>query len=258
MVTGLEIFVEHFEGMEESYILIGGAACDLWMGRYGLPFRVTKDLDVVLIIESLDAHFIERFWVFIEKAGYSTQLTNNGTPALFRFSNPRIVGYPELIELFCRQPFALPEGSRLAPFPAGDDQHSLSVILIEAEYYEFVIGNRTIVDDVPAVPASCLIPLKAKAFLNLTAQRRVDEGSVQMDHIKKHRNDVFRLLMTLTPDDRFDLPDTIKGDMQTFLDELPTGSSVWKDIRKSVNNPTLPDTEELMSLIEGIFQLSHR
>jgi len=255
MVTGLEIFVEHFEGMEESYVLIGGAACDLWMGTYGLPFRVTKDLDVVLVIESLDERFIERFWAFIEKADYPDQFTNNGTPALFRFSNPRIDGYPAIIELFCRQPFELPKGSRLAPFPAGDDQLSLSVILMDDDYYEFVIVNRTIVDDVPAIPASCLIPLKAKAYLNLVAQRREDVRSVQMDHIKKHRNDVFRLLMTLTPGDRFDLPDTIRGDMQAFLDELPTGSSVWRDIRKAVRNPELPGTEELISLIDEIFQL---
>jgi len=32
MVTGLEIFVEHFEGMEESYVLIGGAAIRGSMG----------------------------------------------------------------------------------------------------------------------------------------------------------------------------------------------------------------------------------
>jgi len=114
------------------------------------------------------------------------------------------------------------------------------------------------VDDVPAIPASCLIPLKAKAFLNLTAQRREDVGSVQMDHIKKHRNDVFRLLMTLTREDRVDLPDAIRGDMQAFLDELPAGSSVWRDIRKAVRNPELPGTEELISLIEEIFQLGHR
>lgn len=258
MVKGLETFVKHFEGMEESYVLIGGTACDLWMGTYGLPFRVTKDLDVVLVIESLNAHFIEQFWAFIEKAGYSVQYSNNGIPVLYRFSNPRIDRYPVILELFCRQPFELPEGSRLAPFPVLEDQLSLSVILMDAEYYEFVIENRTMVDKVPAIPALCLIPLKAKAFLNLTAQRSEDQGSVQMDHIKKHRNDVFRLLMTFTPDDRVDLPDTIRGDMQAFLDELPTGSSVWRDIREAVRNPELPGTEELISFIEVIFQLDRR
>ena len=96
------------------------------------------------------------------------------------------------------------------------------------------------------------------SLLNLTAQRREDEGSVQMDHIKKHRNDVFRLLMTLTPDDRVDLTDSIRSDVQAFLDELPTGSPVWRDIRKVVRNPELPGTEELISLIEEIFQLGNR
>lgn len=36
MVVGLERFREHFRGMETSYALIGGAACDAWMARSGL------------------------------------------------------------------------------------------------------------------------------------------------------------------------------------------------------------------------------
>lgn len=48
MVKGLEIFVNHFEGMEESYVLIGGTACDLWMETYGLPFRLRKINSVYL------------------------------------------------------------------------------------------------------------------------------------------------------------------------------------------------------------------
>ena len=31
MVKGIQRFVEHFKGLEHSYILIGGAACDLWL-----------------------------------------------------------------------------------------------------------------------------------------------------------------------------------------------------------------------------------
>ena len=258
MVKGLASFVEHFSGLEESYILIGGAACDLWLGTFELPFRVTKDLDVVLVIETLDDLFIEQFWGFIAQAGYSSQNCHGEAPTLFRFHGPLTDEFPEIIELFCRQPFELPEGSRLAPFPAGENQISLSVILMDDDYYEFVIEHRALVDGIPAIPAHCLIPLKAKAFLNLTSQRQADKKSVQMRHIKKHRNDVFYLLLTLTPDTQIDLPDSIRNDMQAFLDELPPDATAWKDIRRSVNNPELPQTEELISLIEEIFQLGHR
>jgi hypothetical protein len=31
MVKGIELFAGHFKGFEDSYVLIGGSACDLWM-----------------------------------------------------------------------------------------------------------------------------------------------------------------------------------------------------------------------------------
>lgn len=50
MVVGLPRFRAHFAGFEDCFILIGGAACDLWLGDLGLPFRATKDLDLVLLV----------------------------------------------------------------------------------------------------------------------------------------------------------------------------------------------------------------
>ena len=70
MVIGLDIFKTYFENFNESYVLIGGAACDLAMSEAGLPFRVTKDLDIVLCVEALDAHFFEKFWTFIKAGQY--------------------------------------------------------------------------------------------------------------------------------------------------------------------------------------------
>lgn len=53
MVRGLDLFRARFREFEGSFVLIGGAACDEWFTASGLVFRVTKDLDVVLIIEVL-------------------------------------------------------------------------------------------------------------------------------------------------------------------------------------------------------------
>ncbi len=72
MVDGLEHFLSHFAGFEDHFILIGGTACDLWMGDFGLPFRATKDLDIVLIADSLPAAFFERFWAFIREGQYQS------------------------------------------------------------------------------------------------------------------------------------------------------------------------------------------
>ena len=74
MVVGMERFREHFRGYEDSFVLIGGAACDQWMSDSGLRFRGTKDLDIVLVLEALDAAFVLRFWQFVEEGGYTTRL----------------------------------------------------------------------------------------------------------------------------------------------------------------------------------------
>jgi len=53
VVEGLDRFGEHFAAYTDQYLLIGGAACTLAMDEAGQPFRATKDLDIVLCLESL-------------------------------------------------------------------------------------------------------------------------------------------------------------------------------------------------------------
>ena len=65
MVTGLDLFRNHFASHRDQYVLIGGVAAALVMEDAGLEFRATKDLDVVLVVEMLDAAFVDRFWKFI-------------------------------------------------------------------------------------------------------------------------------------------------------------------------------------------------
>lgn len=69
MVKGLEIFREHFRRFANRYMLIGAAACNLAMTGAGLPFRATKDLDIVLYVEALDSTFVHAFWEFVRAGG---------------------------------------------------------------------------------------------------------------------------------------------------------------------------------------------
>ncbi|MDD3898415.1 MAG: tyrosine-type recombinase/integrase, partial [Syntrophomonadaceae bacterium] len=41
----------------DQYAIIGGTACDLLMSEDGLDFRATRDIDIVLIVESLTPEF---------------------------------------------------------------------------------------------------------------------------------------------------------------------------------------------------------
>ena len=68
MVTGIESFKEWFKGNESQYAIIGGTACDILMTEEGLDFRATKDIDLVLIIEAVDAAFGRKFWDYVIKA----------------------------------------------------------------------------------------------------------------------------------------------------------------------------------------------
>lgn len=70
MVYGLEKLKEYLGDCTNQYVFIGGTACDILMNELGASFRSTKDLDIVLIIETLDDSFGNKFWKLIEDGGY--------------------------------------------------------------------------------------------------------------------------------------------------------------------------------------------
>jgi hypothetical protein len=103
-----------------------------------------------------------------------------------------------MLELFSRELEALPvkEGTRLTPIPTDSNLASLSAILMDDTYYAWLMAGRTTVDGVRIVGAEYLIPLKARAFLDL-AEPRANGGDVDERNLKKHKNDVVRLLYLL-------------------------------------------------------------
>jgi hypothetical protein len=103
MVKGLEVFREHFRNFADHYVLIGGAACDIAMTGAGLPFRATKDLDIVLYVEALDAAFVRAFWEFVRMGGYEVQEKSTGEKQFYRFQKPANADNPFMLELFSRQ-----------------------------------------------------------------------------------------------------------------------------------------------------------
>lgn len=131
MVKGFQSFSKWFQGYEKEYAIIGGTACDLLMAEEGLTFRATKDIDMVLIIESLTPEFGQKFWQYIIQAGY-------------------------------------------------------------------------------------LILFKAKAWLDLSAQKKNGED-VDSKHLRKHKNDVFRLSALLGPGTQIHVSPQIFSDIQSFI-----------------------------------------
>lgn len=220
MVRGITNFRERFRGYEEQYVIIGGTACDLIMEEEEMPFRATKDIDVVLIVEALTAEFGKQFWAFIEDAGYEHCNKSTGEAQFYRFTMPKSNEYPYMMELFSRTPdFALKDDdARIVPLPLDEEISSLSAILLNQSYYELLKSGKTLVDGVSVLNTVCLIPFKAKAWIDL--QSRKDSGEkIDSKNIRKHKNDVYRLAQLLGTEKKT-LSDDIKEDMSIFLDAL--------------------------------------
>jgi hypothetical protein len=221
MVKGLEIFREHFRNYADRYVLIGGAACDIAMTAAGLAFRATKDLDIVLYVEALDAAFVQAFWEFVRMGGYEVQEKSTGEKQFYRFQKPTNADYPFMLELFSRQPDVLQvaEGSHLTPLPVEEDISSLSAILLDNHYYDFIRAGRQESDGLPMVGAAQLIALKARAWLDLS--ERASRGEqIDSKTIKKHKNDVFRLYQILDPTSDPEAPETVKKDIREFISRM--------------------------------------
>jgi len=218
MIKGLDKFREYFSDFGKHYALIGGAASDLLMEDAGVTFRATKDLDIVLCVEALDKDFANAFWAFIEAGGYKIRQRSTGERIFYRFNEPEDESFPLMLELFSRNPdtMVLGDDSHLTPIPIADDVYSLSAILMDEDYYGFLHEHKIEIDGVFVVSQACLIPLKAKSWLDLNERKKAGD-SVDSRDVKKHKNDIFRLFQILSPESRINLPDSISCDMQYYL-----------------------------------------
>lgn len=221
MVKGLGLFLERFREFADRYVLIGGTACDLILEEAGLRFRATKDLDIVLCIESLDEAFGRAFWEFVNAGGYKTRESADGKGCFYRFQKPDNEAYPAMLELFSRAPGVLPiaEGCPLTRIPVGDEISSLSAILLDEDYYDWIQAGRRMIADLPTVGPAHLIPLKARAWLDLRARKEAGE-EVDSRSIQKHKNDVFRLFQVIDPESDVNPPRRVVDDMGAFLDQV--------------------------------------
>ena len=189
MVSGFTKFKERFQGFENQYVIIGGTACDLIMENEELPFRATKDVDIVLIVESITAEFGRQFWEYVKEAGYEHLNKSTGNAQFYRFTSPKSKEYPYMIEIFSRNPdfIILEDDAVLTPLPIDDEISSLSAILLNEAYYELLKTGQMMVDS---------------------------------KNIKKHKNDVFRLAQLITANTRQVLSLEIAEDMKKILSEI--------------------------------------
>lgn len=220
-MTRMDIFKEHFADYKEQYVLIGGMACDLLLTEAGLQFRLTRDIDMVLIVEALTNEFATAFWQFIEYGGYQARQRSTGKPEFYRFVEPKEPGYPFMIELFARpgSDVEFSYSGHLIPLHIDDEISSLSAILLNESYYTFLLHGKTTLDDISVLDAAHLIPMKMKAWLDLT-DKKSKGVHVNDKDLRKHRQDVFRLFPLISEDEEISTPIEVYNDIQLFIEAM--------------------------------------
>ena len=223
MVNGMESFVRKFREYEDCYTIIGGAACDILMTEADTEFRATRDIDMILIMEARYREFAKVFWEYILEGGYRFGWKNSESVHFYRFTEPR-AGYPYMIELFSREPdyiHDVPAG--VVPLHIDDDTSSLSAILLNDDFYHFMLEGRKTVSGVSVLDAEHLIPFKMYAWLDLKDRKAGGEHVNERD-LKKHKYDVFRLLQIVDRSIKIEPTGLIDETVRKFLQEIRTES----------------------------------
>ncbi|MGL4410582.1 MAG: hypothetical protein ACRCTF_00360 [Bacteroidales bacterium] len=225
MMKGIDKIKEYLGEFKSNYVIIGGTAANLNLELQSQRGRVTKDIDMIVICEAINADYVESFWQFIKSGGYQLWQVKNdegeSRSCFYRFINPTDENYPEYIELFSRKPDAinLPEDAHLVHIPTDEYLSSFSAILMDDDYYNYAISHSVEISGVMSLDVPSLLALKAKAYLN-NRQRKLDGAHVQSDDINKHKKDIYRLSFIINEGDSFEVPNSIAVDLNRFCELL--------------------------------------
>ena len=234
MVPGLGSFREKFKDYTDYYTIIGGTACDILLSEADLPFRATKDIDMILIMEDNFPEFASIFWEYIplvdkgrvspcqlrvKEGSYKCGWKNEENMHFYRFTEGKF-GYPTMIELFSRNPgYHLEIEEGIVPIHVDDDTSSLSAILLNDDFYKFMMAGRRVVDGIGVLGAEHLIPFKMYAWVNLLDRKRAGEHVNEKD-LKKHKYDVFRLLQIVTDGTKVESEGLVTESIHRYIEEI--------------------------------------
>lgn len=208
-----------------------------------LDFRATRDIDMVLIVEALTSEFADAFWSFIRNGGYSAWTNKEGKAKFYRFTDPKDINYPFMIEIFARPDSDVDfsfDGT-IIPIHVDENISSLSAILLNDDYYKFILEGRNMSGEVTILDAEHIIPLKMKAWLDLNEQKNNGQHVNDRD-IRKHRQDVFRLYALVRPEPTINVSPQIYDDIQAFISAVKESGFDPKTIHVNDSKEVILDT----------------
>ena len=262
-MEGLVKFREAFAEYSENYVVIGGAACDITMTNTVVRPRATHDIDMIVIVENMTEAFANRFWQFVREAGYRPEKRKQeaGEPPryeMYRFLDGKD-GYPEMIELLSRHPDVLgePKGFVIEPIPTDEDVSSLSAIIMDDDYYHFrrqrqmcIRDSSQLTDGIRHANSAALIALKARAYLNLMADKR-DGKHVNTKDIKKHRSDILKNVVIMT-EDNIEAPASIVACIREFVASIRAD---WSTLAEPLSKSLGQDEAFVTGLLDQLDEL---
>ena len=124
------------------------------------------------------------------------------------------------IDLFSRKPgYHLELEAGIIPVHIDDNTSSLSAILLNDDFYQFMMTGRRVIDGIGVLGAEYLIPFKMYAWINLLDRKRAGEHVNEKD-LRKHKYDVFRLLQIVTADSKIESTGLVNESIHKFIDEI--------------------------------------
>lgn len=243
MVRGIENFQGFFKEVSDSFVILGGTACQEWFKTTHYIFRSTKNIDIFLIPGTENKSFGKKFWDYLLLGNYSVREQSGKKKIFYRFSHPENIDYPEKIELLSHPEidFTPPKELGISSLQFDRDIPNLSAIFLQEDYYRLALECRMQSSSgLPLVSPGALITLKIRAYLDLEAAR--GEGkTVWKSEIKKHRNDVFRLVYLLGERFEYQLSKPIRKDLTSFLRIFSEKNPAWRGIHRAIIDSNLPD-----------------
>ncbi len=243
MVKGLEHFKNHFKSIADSFIIVGGAACEECFLHSEEKFRVTKGVDIVLTQKSKEKTFAAQFCKYVDKGGYLLRERTDEKKGVFRFYKPQDPDFPDTLKLATtpETTFKAIDDKEVTYIHIRDNVSNLATALYVKDYLD-VLNTYKVKDDSGLFyvgPVGMLL-LKVKAYLNLSTDR-YDGKFVKGSDIKKHRNDVFRLSYLLTDKFKGKLSEKVQEDLKEFLKTFSEQSPEWQGLQRALTDSAFPE-----------------
>ena len=256
IVDGIGMFERTFSKYKDSFVIIGGAACRATLSEGRYTPRKTKDIDMVLVLEHLDKEFIDAFWSFIKAGHYkcATRKDKEGQKKYVLYSfYDSLQEYPAQIELLSRPVEGLgnPENHNIEAITM-DDASYLSAIILEPDYYDYLIGHTDEKNGLRYASVDSIICLKVLAYLNLREDKR-NGKHVNDDDFKKHRRDVVMAAASLAIGDEFAVPRTIRDSISRFIEAVNMDDGVRKSLRETLKLQSESLLDEYLNMLDESF-----